>query len=153
MTQTMHPPAYNFNPATKRFHNLYAIPSEKMNFLQMAKALYQISKPSWHDIPRYGIPQCKPDLSLFTASNEGIKFIWLGHSSVLVRMDQQSILIDPMFSTYASPIKGTFKRFQAPVLALEELPDIDVIVISHDHYDHLDKKSIQFFKLSATALS
>lgn len=96
------------------------------------------------------MPQIKPNLELFEKSSDALKFIWFGHSTVLLNLDGMKILIDPMFSTYASPIKGTFKRFQPPVLSLKELPSIDVIVISHDHYDHLDKKSIQFFKHQET---
>jgi len=51
-----------------------------------------------------------------------------------------------MFSSAASPVSFMIKRFQEPILALNELPDIDYILISHDHYDHLDMESIKFFQ-------
>lgn len=54
-------------------------------------------------------------------------------------------MFDPVFSTYASPVKFVAKRFQAPVVNLQDLPGIDYVVISHDHYDHLDKSTIRHF--------
>lgn len=76
---------------------------------------------------------------------EGLRVTWLGHSTSLVEIDGQVILTDPMFSERASPF--TFmgpKRFSiAPPIELADLPDIDVVLISHDHYDHLDYPSIK----------
>jgi len=140
----------HFNPKTKRFSNLYPIQMPQMTLKQSLFAIREILYPSAYKIPRRKIPQIKPDLELFEKSNDALKFIWFGHSTVLLHLDGMKILIDPMFSTYASPIMGTIKRFQPPVLELKALPFIDVIVISHDHYDHLDKKSIQFFKHTKT---
>ncbi len=68
----------------------------------------------------------------------------LGHSSVLMKMSGQLIMADPVFSDRASPVQFMGpKRFHAPPISLSDLPDMDVVVISHDHYDHLDKASIQ----------
>lgn len=136
----------HFDPKTKRFFNLYPISIPKMTFGQSLKAVREILYASSCKTPMRKMPQIKPDLELFEKNSDALKFIWFGHSTVLLNLDGMKILCDPMFSTYASPIKGTIKRFQPPVLGLKELPPIDVIVISHDHYDHLDKKSVQFFK-------
>lgn len=73
-------------------------------------------------------------------------FSWLGHSTILMRLNKKNILIDPVFSKFASPLSFIAKRFQAPVVALKDLPKIDYILISHDHYDHLDRESVEFFK-------
>jgi L-ascorbate metabolism protein UlaG (beta-lactamase superfamily) len=97
-------------------------------------------------VPNYKLPEVKPDLEEFLKESNEIKVIWFGHSTFLLRLDGKTILVDPVFSEYASPIKFMVKRFQNPVLSLEELPEIDYIVISHDHYDHLDMNSIKFFK-------
>lgn len=68
----------------------------------------------------------------------------LGHSSIVLKIDQQLILTDPVFSDRASPVQWAGpKRFHQPPISLQALPSIDVVVISHDHYDHLDKASIQ----------
>jgi len=72
------------------------------------------------------------------------KITWFGHSSALLKMDNKVILIDPVFSTYASPLPFTNRsfKFTNPV-NVEDLPDIDVLLISHDHYDHLDLETIK----------
>lgn len=74
----------------------------------------------------------------------GLRVTWLGHSTTLVELDGTVILTDPMFSERASPssLAGP-KRFHPPPLSLDDLPRIDAVVVSHDHYDHLDMRSIQ----------
>ena len=68
----------------------------------------------------------------------------LGHSSVLLSVNKQLILLDPVFSERASPVQWAGpKRFHQPPISLEELPNIDAVVISHDHYDHLDEHAIK----------
>ncbi|WP_406828808.1 MBL fold metallo-hydrolase [Microbulbifer sp. ARAS458-1] len=67
----------------------------------------------------------------------------LGHSSVLIRMDGETVLADPVFSERASPVQWAGpKRFHPLPFELSSLPQIAAVVISHDHYDHLDKGSI-----------
>ena len=97
-------------------------------------------------VPVAQLPELKPDLGEFIKESEDLKSIWLGHSSFLLNMNGKIILVDPVFSGAASPIPFSVKRFQKPVLKLNELPEIDFILISHDHYDHLDMESIKFFK-------
>ena len=89
------------------------------------------------------LPQEKPDLDRFLAS-DSLTYHWLGHSTILLRLEQKTLLIDPVF-TNAAPLPWLVQRFQSPVLPLDELPDIDLILISHDHYDHLDRDSILHF--------
>lgn len=74
--------------------------------------------------------------------------IWFGHSSFLLQLDQKNILIDPMFSETPAPhpLLGS-KRFNDEMpIEIEKLPKIDAVIISHDHYDHLDYKTIQRLK-------
>lgn len=77
-------------------------------------------------------------------SNDG-KFIWFGHSAILCRMNGKTIFIDPMLGPDAAPIAPfKIKRFNTVSLDLiDELPPIDLVILSHDHYDHLDLKSIE----------
>ncbi len=72
---------------------------------------------------------------------------WFGHSAMLLEIEGKRILIDPMLGDHASPVGFFAKRYQneAPV-PLDELDSIDAIIISHDHYDHLDYPSIQKLK-------
>lgn len=70
-------------------------------------------------------------------------FSWLGHSSVFLNMDGRNILIDPVFSKRTSPVPFLGpKRFAGRVITPEELPEIDLVVITHNHYDHLDKATV-----------
>jgi L-ascorbate metabolism protein UlaG (beta-lactamase superfamily) len=73
----------------------------------------------------------------------GLRVTWFGHSSTLLEIDGSKILIDPFWSERASPFAWAGpKRWYPPVIALNDLPPIDVVLISHDHYDHLDYESI-----------
>lgn len=72
---------------------------------------------------------------------------WIGHSSFLISFDGYTLLTDPVWSTYCSPIPiARFKRQISPSIALEELPPIDFVLLSHNHYDHLDAKTVKFLK-------
>lgn len=98
-------------------------------------------------VPKSTLPEIKPpDIQEFLKATDGVKFIWFGHSTILVNFENTIILFDPVLSGSASPFSFLVKRFQPPVLAVEKLPKIDYIVISHDHYDHLDMETIQFFR-------
>jgi N-acyl-phosphatidylethanolamine-hydrolysing phospholipase D len=69
---------------------------------------------------------------------------WLGHAAFLMRMDGKNVLIDPFLSDYASPIAGVGpRRFTPPGLPVEHLPKIDLLLVSHNHYDHLDARTIE----------
>ncbi|HIA96588.1 MAG TPA: MBL fold metallo-hydrolase [Gammaproteobacteria bacterium] len=70
--------------------------------------------------------------------------VWIGHSTYLLNNGDLTILTDPVFSKRASPFSWAGpKRLIAPAISLEELPDIDVITVSHNHYDHLDIASLK----------
>ncbi|HEV8474110.1 MAG TPA: MBL fold metallo-hydrolase [Methylomirabilota bacterium] len=74
---------------------------------------------------------------------------WVGHATLLIQLDGLNVLTDPHFSERASPVGFAGpRRLNPPGLAFEALPRIDVVVISHDHYDHLDRASVQ--RLAAT---
>lgn len=81
----------------------------------------------------------------------GLRATWLGHSTVLVEIDGARILFDPVWARRASPssLIGP-KRFFEPPLPLEDLPPLDAIVASHDHYDHLDRGVVRALAPSAT---
>ncbi|GHF59808.1 L-ascorbate metabolism protein UlaG (beta-lactamase superfamily) [Amycolatopsis bartoniae] len=75
---------------------------------------------------------------------DGLHVTWYGHSSSLVEIEGRRVLIDPVWAKRASPSRLVGpKRMHEPPLALEELPRLDVIIVSHDHYDHLDAAAIR----------
>jgi len=89
------------------------------------------------------LPVVEPDFEHFLQPLPAIKVIWLGHSTFLLNVDGKIILVDPVFGN-ASPLWFTGKRFQPAVVSIEELPKIDFVLISHDHYDHLETASIKY---------
>jgi N-acyl-phosphatidylethanolamine-hydrolysing phospholipase D len=98
--------------------------------------------------PNAPTPRVAPDLAFLQANAAaGARMLpavtWVGHASVLMQLGGLNVLTDPMFSERASPL--TFmgpKRHVAPGLALSELPHIDLVLVSHNHYDHLDAASV-----------
>lgn len=87
------------------------------------------------------IPSVKTDL-LNLDPEEDI-LVWFGHSSYFIQIDGKKFLVDPVFSGNASPIPGTTKSFNgSDIYSVEDLPEIDYLLISHDHYDHLDYETI-----------
>jgi L-ascorbate metabolism protein UlaG (beta-lactamase superfamily) len=79
-----------------------------------------------------------------TIPRSGLRITWFGHASSLVEIDGVTLLIDPVWDQRAAPTQWAGpKRFFPPPLALDELPAIDAVLISHDHYDHLGAGTIQ----------
>ena len=76
---------------------------------------------------------------------DALRATWLGHSTVLLEIDGRRVLTDPMWAARASPTPfAGLKRFFAPPPPLDQLPKLDAVVLSHDHYDHLDAAAIRF---------
>jgi len=83
----------------------------------------------------------------------GLRVSWFGHASMLIELDGVRVLTDPMWSERSSPLTwaGPKRWFPAPI-ALRDLPPIDAVVISHDHYDHLDRETIVALNRDTQAL-
>jgi L-ascorbate metabolism protein UlaG (beta-lactamase superfamily) len=95
-------------------------------------------------------PVCPLPLATDTAARlatpppSGLRVTWLGHSTVLVELDGAAVLTDPIWSERASPSTWVGpKRFHPPPLAIAALPRLDAVVISHEHYDHLDEATVR----------
>jgi L-ascorbate metabolism protein UlaG (beta-lactamase superfamily) len=85
-------------------------------------------------------------------SDNGLRIVWIGHSTLLIEIDGKRFLTDPVWSKRATPVRpfGPVRFFDPPI-ALEDIPKIDGIIISHDHFDHLDCATIQ--KLGKTGVT
>lgn len=102
-----------------------------------------------HDLPPppangYAFPVDHPDVAWLRSNRSEDTMTWIGHATALLQINGVNVLTDPMFSERASPF--TFagpKRHVPPGLSLDELPHIDVVLISHSHYDHLDTASVE----------
>src|SRR5262245_31847295 len=94
-------------------------------------------------VPRSPLPSLDPRDSWTHAPGSGLRATWLGHSTVLVEIGGLRVLTDPVWGPRASPsrIAGP-KRFQPVPVRLSALPSIDLVIVSHDHHDHLDYPTI-----------
>lgn len=121
-------------------------------------ALPRVDGPLTESISRWlfggGSPHASPDAPLVvqrrtrpefdTVPVSGLRVTWLGHSTALIELGGQRVLTDPMWGQRASPLSWVGPgRFFPPPLALADLPHIDAVVISHDHYDHLDMNTVR----------
>jgi len=102
------------------------------------RALYD--KP---EIPRGHILDESLAIATLDQCTAASAITWIGHSSYLLRIENKHFLLDPFFSDIASPLPIGPERFVPPGIAFEKLPPIDGLVISHNHYDHLDAKCIE----------
>jgi len=76
--------------------------------------------------------------------DEGLTVTWIGHSTVLLQMDDISVLTDPVFSDCCGPMRlpGLPVRYRRAACTVGDLPHVDAVVISHNHFDHLDHQSV-----------
>lgn len=94
--------------------------------------------------PQQPLGPFRTEVSAFAAEpSSGLRVTWFGHSSLLVEIDGFRVLLDPVWEERAAPVQWAGpKRFFAPTMALEELPPLDVVLVSHDHYDHLGRHTM-----------
>lgn len=93
-------------------------------------------------VPDGPIPIARMDVG--REAGEGLRAVWIGHASTLVDIDGVRVLTDPIWSERCSPFASLGpRRFHPPPIALEDLGRVDAVVISHDHYDHLDMNTIR----------
>lgn len=99
-------------------------------------------------IPSADLPKEDIKLSYLNIKNGETRLFWFGHSSILLQIEDKNILFDPVFSQRASPFSWTGpKRFSSSLpITVNKLPEIDAVIISHDHYDHLDYNTINEIK-------
>jgi L-ascorbate metabolism protein UlaG (beta-lactamase superfamily) len=124
-----------------QFQNIHFTPqlAEDANmFTVMRKFFFGKSK---HNKPANILPSKKTDL--LHLGSEKNSLVWFGHSSYFLQIDGKKILVDPVFSGYASPVSFTTKSFPgSDVYTTDDIPDIDYLFLSHDHWDHLDYKTV-----------
>ncbi len=116
-----------------------------MGFLgMMPKVLVLYLRNKDERFPRRPLGPFRTDSRVYERPpTSGLRVTWLGHSSMLIEIDGLRLLVDPVWDKRASPFSwmGPKRFFPAP-LALENLPPIDLVLISHDHYDHLGGETI-----------
>lgn len=122
----------NLNP-TPSLTEGYSYPSVMYNFLFGKKD---------HVAPEDSIPSVRTELS--SIPKQANVLIWFGHSSYWMQIEGKSILVDPVLNDYAAPFRGINKAFKGSAsYTAEDIPYVDYLVITHDHYDHLDYETIK----------
>lgn len=96
---------------------------------------------SKRNIPKGKIPSVKTDLKSLNSEKDIL--VWFGHSSYFMQLSGKTFLVDPVFSNHASPLSFTVNAFKGSnVYRAEDLPEIDFLIITHDHWDHLDYNTV-----------
>ncbi len=128
-----------------RFQNLTNTPAltEGTSYFRVLREfLFDKTK---NKIPASTLPSIKTDL-LNLDPDKNI-LVWFGHSSYFMQIDRKTILVDPVFSGNASPLRFTTKSFKgSDIYSTDDFPIIDYLFITHDHWDHLDYKTMLAFK-------
>ena len=118
------------------FTPMFAEDVSKWNMIR--DGIFKISK---RKAPILALPSVKTDLRHLDPQKDVL--IWFGHSSYFMQIDGKTMLVDPVFSGHASPFSFMVKSFQGTdVYAAEDFPEIDYLFITHDHWDHLDYKTV-----------
>lgn len=124
-----------------KFQNLHHTPD-----LAEGVGYYKVTKEFFFDkekdnIPPKPLPSQKENL--FALGAEENCLVWFGHSSYFMQIDGKKILVDPVLSGSASPVSVTTKAFPgSDVYTVKDIPQVDYLFISHDHWDHLDHKTV-----------
>jgi len=124
-----------------QFQNLHYTPQLTGNasmFKVMKEFFFNKDK---NNVPPGVLPSKKTDLFRLDPSDNLL--VWFGHSSYFIQLEGKRILVDPVLSGHASPIKITTRSFKGTdVYTADDIPSIDILLITHDHYDHLDHETI-----------
>jgi len=137
-------PDYDANKSHHRpdgFVNRYAERSDKPGLWRWQYERLRDGLPKPPSAPVLGVA---PDLTLLNSNSPQPRITWVGHSTLLVQVDGVNLLTDPHWGQRASPFKFAGpKRHQAPGVPFDQLPSIHAVVISHNHWDHLDRETVQ----------
>lgn len=119
------------------FRNEVASPPRPEGFAFILAMIRGRSEPRERPAPPVPLPSVKTDLAALPREQDIV--VWLGHSSYFVQLGGKRLLIDPVFSKYAAPLPWMVRAFEgSSPYTLDDLPVVDAVLITHDHYDHLD---------------
>lgn len=151
----MQRPEFGAKPTGKRLERMLASPHykrgvfENLSYTPQLAEGYSMGKVLYHfffgkskrAVPGQAIPTKKTDLKNLPIDENML--VWFGHSSYFIQADGKTLLADPVFSGNASPI-GNIKAFKgSDAYTVEDMPEIDFLFLSHDHWDHMDYKTVK----------
>ena len=129
--------------SSQRFHNPYTIAEDSGERVPWTYFFRRAWVQMTRDLAQTDVPPTIP-LDIAAMQRSDFAVAWLGHASLLVRAGDLWVLVDPVFSNTAGPIQGLGPARLTPLPFSDgELPHIDVVLISHDHFDHLDLTTVK----------
>ncbi len=137
-----YPTSDHWDPQSGRFFALD--PMAKPNGVFGALWTMAVSERSEGRHPARALPVAHTDWQKFRDDSHGPRYVWLGHSSVLLRQAGVTLAVDPVVGECVSPVPVMMHRFQAPPVALSQFPAVDAVLITHSHYDHLEEPTVRF---------
>ncbi len=124
------------------FHNLLPTTTLTNGKGQLATMWDFLFVPKERLRPDHPLPMLKTNIKAL-AAKQGDALVWFGHSSLFLRLGGNSVLVDPVFSSFAAPFFFMNRAFAGDYpYASDDMPDIDCLLISHDHWDHLDHDTL-----------
>lgn len=118
------------------FHNLSPTPV-MVEGVTLLSSAWDYLRPDKDRQPSQPLPSVKIDLNKLP--DEGAFLVWFGHSSYMLKIAGRTILVDPVFSGHASPVSFFGKNYPGSnEYEVADMPEIDILLLTHDHYDHLD---------------
>lgn len=124
-----------------RFQNIVERPTLSEGYTMLGEMYNVVFKNHPRREPSDSLPSVKTNLKNIPANSDAL--VWFGHSSVFMQLEGKKILIDPVFSGKASPLPWGVRAYKgSDIYSVTDMPEIDYLFISHDHYDHLDYETI-----------
>ncbi len=154
----MQQPQFGKNPSGERLARVLASPNYRDGKFQNQSFTPTMTEGvTWWDMlgllfrrqidaaPKSPLPSVRTDLK--DDSEKQPSIVWFGHSSYLIKADGRNILVDPVFSGRAAPVSFFGNSFKgSDVYEVSDMPDIDILLLTHDHYDHLDYETVKKIK-------
>ena len=127
------------------FRNPEGSPVRDNNIKWSYKIFNQEKKKLDMTVPKEHVETKKQVLSNLHKFRNDDYVLWIGHATFIIKLGETTIITDPVFSTNAGPLFFGPKRFTEPALSLKEIPKIDLFLLTHNHYDHQDMRTIKRF--------
>lgn len=125
-----------------KFRNIEEKPTISEGYSFLGEIWTSLTKEYPHTEPLERLPSVKTDLKIIPANKDIL--VWFGHSSFFLQLDGVKILVDPVFSGKASPLPWGVEAYKgSDIYTADDMPAIDYMLLSHDHYDHLDYETVK----------
>ena len=143
-------PAYPHSPHYDAARQVFVNPQplRGVTLVDGATGLLKMLQGERRYAPGAPLPTVQPDWARFLRDDGISRFVWFGHATLLMRVGGQTVAIDPVLGDSVSPLHVNMRRYQPPVAPLADWPPPDVVLISHNHYDHFEEATLR--QLAAT---